>query len=245
MDAIGLLGSLMGNNAVTPGGGGGGLLGSLIGGAMGGGAGGMLGSATGSGTLGTLGNVIGGAIGGARGGGSESGFMSKTVMGVIGGLAVSAITKYAQNKMSAGDAPAEGGLMDIDPDEALASTGLDNNEANNRAEILIRAMINAAKADGHVDDEERQNILQRVGDVGEEELAFLDHELSSPLDVDGFIQSIPEGMGSEVYAMSLMGIQLDENAEAEYLFQLAQGLGLDAETCNNIHRELGAPEIFN
>lgn len=44
MDAISLLGSLMGNNAVARGGGGG-LLGSLLGGVMGGGAGGMLGSA--------------------------------------------------------------------------------------------------------------------------------------------------------------------------------------------------------
>ncbi len=243
MDAIGLLGSLMGNNAVAPGGGGGGggLLGSLIGGAMGGGAGNMLG---GSGTLGTLGSVLGGAIGGARGGGSSAGFGSKALMGVLGGLAVAAVSKYARNKMSGGDAPDQGGLMDIDPDEAMASTGYDDNEANSRAEILIRAMINAAKSDGHVDDQEQQNIVQRVGDVGEEEAAFLQSELAAPLDVDGFVRSIPRGMEQEVYAMSLMGIQLDESAEAEYLFQLAQGLDLDAETCNNIHRELGAPEIF-
>jgi uncharacterized membrane protein YebE (DUF533 family) len=240
MDAIGLLGSLMGNNAVAPGGGGG-LLGSLLGGAMGGGAGGMLGSATGSGTLGTLGNVLGGT----RGGGSSSGFGSKALMGVLGGLAVSAITKYARNKMSGGEVPAQGGLVDIDPDEALASTGYDENEANSRAEILIRAMTNAAKADGRVDEQERQNILRRIGDVGREETEFLRRELSVPLDVQGFIRSVPRGMEQEVYAISLMGIELDENDEAQYLFQLAQGLGLDAEVCNRIHREVGAPEIFD
>ncbi len=229
MDFIGLLGNLMSNNATG----------------AGGGAGGMLGSATGSGTLGTLGNVLGGAIGGARGGGSSAGFGSKALMGVLGGLAVSAVTKYARNKMSGGDEPAQGGLMDIDPDEAMASTGLGEDEANERAEILIRAMINAAKSDGHVDDQEQQNILQRLGDVDEEEAEFLRRELSAPLDVDGFIRSVPDGMQQEVYAMSLMGIELDGDAEAQYLFQLAQGLGLDAEVCNNIHREVGAPEIFN
>jgi uncharacterized membrane protein YebE (DUF533 family) len=234
----------MGNNAVAPGGGGG-LLGRLLGGAMGGGAGDMLGSATGSGTLGTLGNVLGGAIGGTRGGGSSAGFGSKALMGVLGGLAVSAIAKYARNKMSGGDAPAQGGLMEIDPDEALASTGYDEHEANSRAEILIRAMVNAAKADGHVDEQEQQNILQRVGDVDREEAEFLRRELSAPLDVQGFIRSVPRGMEQEVYAMSLTGITLDENAEAQYLLQLAQGLGLNAEVCNNIHRDLGAPEIFN
>ena len=239
MDAIGLLGSLMGNNAVGSGGGGG-VLGSLIGGALGGGAGGALGGLTGSGTMGMMGNVLGGAIGGSRGGGSK-------LAGVLGGLAVAAITKYAQSKLSGDNIPAPepGGLMEIDPDETLASTGYDDDEANSRAELLIRAMINAAKADGRVDEQEQQNILERVGDVEGEELEFLRHELSSPLDTEGFIRSIPRGMEQEVYAMSLTGIELDENAEAQYLFELAQGLGLSADVCNGIHRELGAPEIFN
>lgn len=236
MDAMGLLGSLMGNNAVASGGGGN-LLGSLLGGAMGGGggAGGMLGS------------VLSSAMGGSQGR-SSSGFGQKALMGVLGGLAVAAATKYVRNRMNSGGgqapAPAQGGFMDVDPDEAMASTGYDDNEANSRAEVLIRAMINAAKSDGHVDDQEQQNIIQRVGDVGQEEADFLRRELSAPLDVDGFIRSIPRGMEQEVYAMSLMGIQLDENAEAQYLFQLAQGMGLPADVCNNIHRELGAPEIF-
>ena len=234
MDAIRLLGSLMGNNAVARGGRGG-LLDSLLGKALGGSTG-----------RGTLGNVLGGARGGARGGRSSSGFGSQTLMSVLGGLAVAAISKYARNKMSGGDAPpAQGRLMDIDPDEAIASTGYGEHEANSRAEILIRAMINAAKADGHVDPQEQQNILQRAEDLGHEESAFLRRELSAPLDVQGFIQSVPRGMEREVYAMSLMGIELDENAEAQYLRQLAQGLGLSADVCNDIHRELGAPEIFN
>lgn len=249
MDAIRLLGSLMGNNAVARGGRGG-LLGSLLGKALGGGAGGMRGSGTGRDTLGTLGHVLGGAIGGGRGGRSSAGFGSKSLMGVLGGLAVAAISKYARNKMSGGDAPpaqrglAQGDLSDIDPDEAIASTGYDEQEANSRAEILIRAMINAAKADGHVDEQEQQNILQRADGLGHEESAFLRRELSAPLDVQEFIRSVPRGMEQEVYAMSLMGIELDERAEARYLRQLAQGLGLNADVCNDIHRELGAPEIF-
>jgi uncharacterized membrane protein YebE (DUF533 family) len=41
-----------------------------------------------------------------------------------------------------------------------------------------------------------------------------------------------------------MGITLDERSEAKYLSQLAEGLGLSADACNRIHREVGAPEIF-
>ena len=129
-------------------------------------------------------------------------------------------------------------------DDIMTNTGYDDNEANSRAEILIRAMVNAAKADGRVDEQEQQNILQRVGNLGQEETEFLRREMQSPLDTQGFIRSIPRGMEQEVYAMSLMGIVLDESSEASYLAELADGMGLSADVCNNIHREAGAPEIF-
>ena len=41
-----------------------------------------------------------------------------------------------------------------------------------------------------------------------------------------------------------MAIKIDEQSEANYLGQLARGLGLDADTCNAIHEQLGAPKIF-
>ncbi len=218
MDAMGLLGSLMGGGGMASG-----LGGQLIGGLLGG----------------------GGAPGGGQTG--SSGFGSKAVMGVLGGLAVTALTKYASGKMSGGGdgggaMSALGGLFG--GDEAPPSHDYDDDEANSRAEFLIRAMVNAAKADGRVDEQEEQNILQRLGDIGQEEADFLRDELTSPLDTQGFIRSIPRGMEREVYAMSLLGIELDEQAEAEYLSELAQGLGLSGDDCNAMHRDVGAPEIF-
>jgi len=199
---------------------------------LGGGSGGMLGAAAGS--------LLGGGSRSSTGG--SSGFGRNAIVGMLGSLAVSALTSYAKNKMSQSGATAQTGLADFDdlPD----NPGYDDDEANSRAEILIRAMINAAKADGHVDEQEQANILQRVGDVDPEEAEFLRREMAAPLDIQAFIRSVPRGMEQEVYTMSLMGIQLDEQSEARYLIDLAQGLELPADVCNNIHRELGAPEIF-
>jgi uncharacterized membrane protein YebE (DUF533 family) len=196
----------------------------------------------GSGLLGAAaGSLLGGGSRSRRGG--ASGFGRNAIIGMLGSLAVSALTNYAKNKMSQSDTTAQAGLADFDdlPDDP----GYDENEANRRAEILIRAMINAAKSDGHVDEQEREHILRRVGDVDPEEAEFLRREMVSPLDLQAFIRSVPRGMEKEVYTISLMGIQLDEQSEARYLIDLAQGLGLSADTCNNIHRELGAPEIFH
>lgn len=218
MDAMSLLGSLMGNNAV-----GGGIGGQLIGGLLGGGGGNPMQNRMGS--------------------GGSSGFGKKAMMGVLGGLAVTALMKYAKNR-SAGQAQAAMPSDFPETDDVMTNTGYDDNEANSRAEILIRAMVNAAKADGQVDEQEQQNILERVGNLGEEEAEFLRREMQSPLDTQGFIRSIPRGMEQEVYAMSLMGIVLDESSEASYLAELADGMSLSADVCNNIHREAGAPEIF-
>ena len=233
MNALSLLGSLMGNNAT-----GSNIGGQLLDGLLGGRGGGLLGRGSSGGLLSAAAGMLGGGTRPSRGGASGR----NAIIGILGSLAVSALTNYAKHKMSQSGGTAQAGLAQFDdlPD----NPGYDEDEANRRAEILIRAMIHAAKADGHVDQQEQQNILQRVGDIDQEEAEFLRHELASPLDTQALIRSVPRGMEQEVYTISLMGIQLDEQSEARYLIDLAQGLGLSADTCNNIHRELGAPEIF-
>ena len=51
------------------------------------------------------------------------------------------------------------------------------------------------------------------------------------------------GLEQQVYGLSVMAIDLDENKEAHYLKDLAHGLRLPLDTCNGIHRKLGAPEL--
>jgi len=210
MDAVKLLGSLMGSNAT-----GGNVLGSLLGAAGGGGGGGggglgalagLLGGGGGGGAggLGALAGLLGGGGGGGGGGG---------LGGVLGALA--------------GGQPAQ--AQQSEQDEAT---------------LLVRAMVNAAKADGQVDKSEVQNIVSRLGDVDRAEAEFLQRELEAPLDLQGFIRDVPRGQAQQVYAFSLMGMRLDTQQEAQYLGAVAQGLNLDPNVCNQIHAKLGAPEIF-
>ena len=112
------------------------------------------------------------------------------------------------------------------------------------AQLLIRAMCNAAKSDGHIDEAEREAIISRLGEVDESDVAFLRKELSQPLDVEGFASEVPAELAPQAYAVSVMAIKVDEQSEAQYLGQLAQGLQLDPGTCNAIHEQLGAPQIF-
>ncbi len=116
--------------------------------------------------------------------------------------------------------------------------------ANDSALVLVRAMVNAAKADGQIDQTEQQNILQRLGDSSRQAIQFLRDEFAKPLDVHEFARSVPIGMEQQVYTMSLIAIDLDTGREAKYLLELANSLRIPADVREQIHQRYGAPSIY-
>ncbi|MCA9182525.1 MAG: tellurite resistance TerB family protein [Planctomycetales bacterium] len=118
-------------------------------------------------------------------------------------------------------------------------------DQNEQAIILSRAMINAAKADGQVTQDEQQNLINQVGGASPQAIQFLRDEFSRPLDVREFAWSVPMGMEEQVYSMSLSSIDLDTRPEADYLRELAHGLRIPPEVCNQIHHRLGAPPLYS
>lgn len=111
--------------------------------------------------------------------------------------------------------------------------------AEESARLMIRAMIQAAKADGEIDAEERTRILDQLGDASKEEIAFVEAELDRPLDPAGLAQAAGTSMREQVYATSLMAIRVDSPAEHAYLDQLATALGLDAGTRARLQTAMG------
>lgn len=109
------------------------------------------------------------------------------------------------------------------------------------AKLMLRAMIQAAKADGEIDAEERAKILDQLGEVSPEERAFVEAELAAPLDIQGLAQDTSDAMKAQVYATSLMAIEVDKQAEAAYLAQLAAALGLPDEVRDRMHVAMGVP----
>lgn len=239
----GLLGSL-GGQAQSAGGGLGDLLGKVTGGQSGGGLGDLLGKVTGGnggGSLGGLGNILGslkegGSAGGGLGGlaGMLGGAGASAEAGGLGGLLDSLGAGGAGNSGLGGllNSALQGEQVDATPDQ------------EQQAEIMLRAMINAAKADGEIDAKEQQQIAEHLDDITPEEVALVQQIMSEPLDLNALVQQIPAGMEQQAYFMSLLAIDLDHQAEAQYLQNLAQGLNLSPQVCNAIHEKLGAPTLF-
>lgn len=214
----GALGSLLGGAAQQSGGGAG--LGSMLGGLLGGGA------SPAGGSGGGLADILGGVLGGA---GGQSG-------GGLGDLLGAALGQHAQQKNPNMQNPERG---------AYLPQGVDVDAANQQAELVIKAMINAAKADGTIDDKEKEGIIGKLGDdITQDEINFIRQEFNAPLDANALAREVPNGMGDQIYAISLTAIDLDQNKEAQYLHQLAQALNISSQRANEIHDQLGVQKIY-
>ena len=117
-------------------------------------------------------------------------------------------------------------------------------EAELSAALMLRAVIQAVKCDGDLDDDERERLVKAMGEADQREVQAVQAELNRPVDVQGLARSVPAGLEPQVYLVSLMAINLDQKAEAEYLHKLAGELDLSPDQVNAIHDKAGAPRLY-
>ena len=187
------------------------------------------------------------------GGGSSGGGIGDMLGGLLGGSkndASSASQGGGLSDLLSGLIGSKSGSSDNGLDSLLASA-LAGKEVETttptqeeQAKILLKAMINAAKADGQIDKDEQAKIVEHIGEVSQEELEFVKSEMSAPLDIEGVIESA-KGIEGEVYLSSLMTINLDSKEEALYLDKLAKGLGISEESADAFHEKLGVPKLYS
>ena len=244
-------GTPAGGSGGLPGGGSSGgifdVLGKMAGSMLGGGTsapapgtgGGSLSSGDILGTLGKL--VLGGSSNtapGSAGAGTNA---------VFGALAAQALV--LAKRMMAGEQSA-GGSQSIDIDDATAVIAGLRKPANAREEqqvrdiatLTVQAMINAAKADGHIDKQETERLVGKLREDGitDEEQRFVMEEMRKPMDTDTIVQAVPnEQIAAQIYTASLMAINVDTDAEKRYMQELASKLGLNQQVTAYLHQAVG------
>ena len=82
-----------------------------------------------------------------------------------------------------------------------------------QAKLMIRTMIQAARADGEIDTQEQAATLDKLGDIGEAEQIFVRAELEKPVNLLGLIQDASKANRDQIYATSLSAIRPDNDAE--------------------------------
>jgi uncharacterized membrane protein YebE (DUF533 family) len=143
-------------------------------------------------------------------------------LAAIGGIAWKAYQNY-KNKNDT-----------ISSDNSVISINeFDDKEANQRSETLLKAMIAAAKSDGHVDDAELAEINKQIKSLGLEgnTAKIIREELAKPLDIAEIaaLAKGDEAKGAEIYLVSAVVTDRENNKERQYLDDLAKAMKLPDE----------------
>lgn len=143
-------------------------------------------------------------------------------LAAIGGIGWKAYQNWQQqNQQQAAQEEAETQLIPINE--------LSEKDANQRSLILLKAMIAAAKSDGHINKKEIDIIHEQIDKLGlSKEIAnLLEDEMSKPLDIKE-IAALAENkaMASEIYLVSAIVTDKENSMERDYLSSLAKTMQL-------------------
>jgi uncharacterized membrane protein YebE (DUF533 family) len=188
-----------------------------------------------------LGGVLGLLMGGKKMRKMAGGAMGYGGAAVLGALALKAYQNYQQGKsVQAGTgAPAE--LQQVPPSQLPHA--LPAADGTPFELLLMRAMIGAAKSDGHVDAQEQQHVFEQVERMGldSESKAAVFDLLSQPLDLSRLDASIgSEEQRAEIYLAARLATDGSHPGERAYLDALATRLQLPAQLRAHLDSQVSA-----
>jgi uncharacterized membrane protein YebE (DUF533 family) len=193
-----------------------------------------------SGTQAFAGGAVAGGLLGLLLGGKKVRKLASGALGyggaaVIGALAVKAYQAYQQQQAGRVlPSPGEQALPHAAP--AADGTAFEL--------VLVRAMVGAAKADGHIDAREQQRLFAEVERLGldAEAKAYVFELLTKDVDVASLASTVatPE-QGAELYLAARLAIDPDQAAERAYLDALASRLRLPQDLRAELDRASELP----
>jgi len=214
-----------------------------------GGLGGILDDLTrGRGGATTAGSGSGGGLGGILAGGAAAGGLGGILGDLLGGGGQARAGTPAEGLAQKGSQPRNDTSFGDIFNQTLASGNepevAPTPEQNALAGLMLKAMIQAAKSDGEIDEVEQQRLMKEFGELDDEERKFIRAQMAAPVDAAALAREVPPEVAPQLYLMSVMAIDFDNRKEAEYLHSLATALGLDKATVNSIHERVGATNLY-
>ncbi|MCM2129439.1 tellurite resistance TerB family protein [Larsenimonas rhizosphaerae] len=120
---------------------------------------------------------------------------------------------------------------------------LDAQAREQRSRVILKAMIAAARADGHIDEREQDMLAGQMRELGaDDELqAWVEQQMASRLDASAIARDVDTPQAArEVYLASVAIIDEQNDMERAWLDQLGRALGLEAGVCTALEREAQA-----
>jgi len=166
-------------------------------------------------------------------------------LALVGGLAYKAWQNYQQG--SGQPSPQSAGPAALPPAGSAFLPREDDRAATGALSLLLaRAMIAAAKADGQIDTQESQAILNQINglDLPADDKAFLFEEYGRPLDIAALARDVdsPEH-AAEVYTAAMLMVEPPSPPERIFLDTLANALGLESGLVQQIQATVAANRL--
>ena len=188
------------------------------------------------------GGMPGGPAGGA--GGASAGGAAGGLGDILGQIFGRANGKFGQQGPQ-GPQANPGDWQQMQPRGKGGLFGFVNTEGpdggdDQQAETMLKAMVAAAQADGKIDTEEQQNILQALkGQLDPNDLNELRQFMTTPVDLDQVVSEARDpATAFNLYLVSAMTINPDCASERQYLASLAERLGISEQAAQVIEQQL-------
>ncbi len=115
-----------------------------------------------------------------------------------------------------------------------------------QAELLIRAAVAAAMADGYIDEREERMLRASLSSLESQagESGFIAAAIRKPLPLDTLLRDVRDPhLASLVYAASLLAVDKHSEVNRAYLHYLATRLQLPEAVLDRLHSQYGyAPD---
>lgn len=111
---------------------------------------------------------------------------------------------------------------------------------NNNAILILQALIFAARADGHIDKNEQDFILEASNNLNlQNDLnSYIKKFLQIPLDVQAIASQVHDhDQALEIYMLSAAAINVDNQAERQYMQALAKALNINSSEANMLDQK--------
>jgi uncharacterized membrane protein YebE (DUF533 family) len=153
----------------------------------------------------------------------------------LGGIAYKAFSNWQQSK------PLMEGVPGLEQLTAPAPTGSGfhaDDHSHDTAQLIVRAMVATASADGTIDPAQRATLvaqLQRAG-LGSEETTFLDDATAHPMSPAEIARSVAGNpqLASQVVAAASLVVDPANAKEEEFLSRLSTELGMSGDLLSHL-----------
>ncbi|MEQ8824719.1 MAG: tellurite resistance TerB family protein [Filomicrobium sp.] len=153
-------------------------------------------------------------------------------LALIGGLAYKAYRNYQDGAST--DQSAQGDIAEPPHGSGFEPDSVSNDDAI----LMVRTMIAAAAADGRIDANEQQRIIENLqgsGELDADAQEFLAKELNAPASVADIANAVSsKEQAAQVFAAARIAIDPDTSSEHRFLGELADRLNLDSALAMHI-----------